>query len=131
MHMIDGLSELKRRLAELNTDIPPHIKTVENSCNDLIYFIEVMSRITGAGIPTNLRGIQCVSARFADHIQKSSRLLDRLETTVPEIVSGPLRMNSQYWVGTENVNYLPKANLTLSKSHFKDVSVAQNMKPST
>lgn len=64
----------------------------------------------------------CVSARAADAVVKRSRLLARLALVVPEIVTGPLRLDAQYWVSTGKPGFLPASEPTLGESRFVDPS---------
>ncbi len=124
--MIDGLLELERRLAELDTEPDdPHMacgpgtdlvyfisaepdypqEVAVGPGADIAHFIRVVERITSCGITnrnltSNIRDLPCLSAASADGLLKNSRLLSRLEDAVPEIVTGPLRLNLQHWVGT-------------------------------
>lgn len=55
----------------------------------------------------------------------------RLADAVPEIVTGPLRFDSQYWVGTGKPSFVPGGELTPKESTFISVSDATAMDPST
>ena len=159
--MMDGLPELARRLAELDAEPgdrhlargpwadsvhaiilaeldaePGNPQVVGGPCADLDHFIDVFDRITSTSItPTNdtsdVHILPCVSAATADALLNNSRLLARLAEAVPEIVTGPLRSDFQYWVGTANPSGWPKSELTLSESHFIGVSEAVLVKAST
>jgi hypothetical protein len=103
---------------------------------DIDHFITVMERITNTSITgtndtSDVHILPCVSAAAADALLKNSRLLARLEEAVPEIVTGSLRFDLQYWVGIENQSGAPKRELTLSESNFIGVSDAVPMKAST
>jgi hypothetical protein len=50
---------------------------------------------------------------------------------VPEIVTGPLRLNLQYWVGAREPSGRPKRELTPGESHFIGVSDATPVETST
>lgn len=103
---------------------------------DIDHFITVVERITNTSITgtndtSDVDILPCVSAAAADAVLKNSHLLARLEEAAPEIVTGPLRFDLQYWVGIENRSGAPKRELTLSESHFIGVSDAVPMKAST
>jgi hypothetical protein len=114
-------------------DIP---QVAGGPCVDIDHFITVVgrihdTRITGTNDTSDVHILPCVSAAAADALLKNCRLLARLEDAVPEIVTGPLRFDFQYWVGIENPSHAPKRELTLSESHFIGVSDAAPMKAST
>jgi hypothetical protein len=108
---------------------PIHPEAPAGLCDDIAHFIEVLAwkrDITG-----DVNVLPCVSAADADALIKNNRLLNRLTDAVPEIAMGPLRLDSQYWVGTGKPTYLAKAELTLSESHFVAVAEATPVEVST
>ena len=118
--MTDGLSELARRVDEL--DAAPE-------CTSLLFkFVCVMQSITSAA---HVRGAPGVSFAEADELMRRSRLLRRLTNDVPEIVAGPLRLDSQYWIGTEKPYRQDAVELTPQESAFVRLSEATTKGPST
>ncbi len=128
--MTNGLSELARRVAQLDAE-PSNPRVVGGSCFDLSHFIRVLGQTTSTGIPRDLRALPYLSPVDADGLLGSSRLLTRLAEVVPEIVTGPLRLDSQYWVGTGKPSFVPTGELTPKESAFVCVSDATAMDPST
>lgn len=114
---MDGLPELARRIAELDAE-PFAPRASAGSRADITHFITVLERVTSTGTPTDIRAFPCVSAADADAIMAKSRLLARLAGAVPEIVTGPLRYDSQYWIAAGKPSFLPKGEPVPSKSRF-------------
>ena len=110
---------------------PDDPRATDDPDADLTHFITVLGRATDSGTGPDVHALPCVSAASADAIVESCRLLARLTGAVPEIVTGPLRLDSQYWVGTENPSGRPKGELAPSESHFIGVSDAAVIKAST
>jgi len=117
--MIDGLADLEQRLTELDGEqYEPETKG-----SDLAHFITVIE----LSISPQTRDINiklCVSAADADALVGTSRLMQRLLNTVPEIVTGPLRVNAQYWVGTGSMGCQPAGESPLSEARFIGASDA-------
>lgn len=132
--MTNGLSELARRVAQLDTE-PRNHRVVGDSCVALSHFIWVLERTTSTGTPRDVRALPCLSPLDADGLLGSSRLLTRLAEVVPEIVTGPLRLDSQYWVGAGKPSFVPsfgpRGELSPKESVFIGVSEATAMDPST
>lgn len=121
--MMDGHAELTQRIIRLDAELGNHPITGGPS-PELTHFIRVLAQITRAGRPTDVRAMPCLSPKDADTLLENSHRLARLLDIVPEVVAGPLRRDSQYWVGTGKPDFAPKAELTLSESHFRGVSDA-------
>jgi hypothetical protein len=115
--MTNGLlSDLPHRFAELDAE----------ESDPLSHFISVVERITSGD-----RAASRVSAEEADNFARRSRLLSHLAEVVPEIVTGPFRYDSQYWVGSEKPRHLPRGELTPKEAAFIRVSEANTKTPST
>jgi hypothetical protein len=110
---------------------PIYPKAPAGPRDDIAHIIEVLQRITNNSITDDANVLPCVSAADADALIKNGRLLNRLTDAVPEIAMGPLRLDSQYWIGTGNPSDRPKAELTLSESHFVAVAEATPVEVST
>jgi hypothetical protein len=128
--MTNGLSELARRVAQLDAE-PSNPRVIGGSCVAISHFIRVLGQTTSTGTPRDVRALPCVSPVDADGLLGSSRLLTQLADVVPEIVTGPLRFDSQYWVGTGKPSFVPSGELTPKESAFICVSDATTMDPST
>lgn len=116
--MNDGLSELEQRVEKL--DVISDQRPCKGPNADLISFIEIMERITDPGIDQNVVS----DIKAADAIQQNCRLLARLEEIVPEIVTGPIRLSSQFWIRTGKPANMPKSKIVLDQSDFVDISEA-------
>ena len=121
--MTNGLSDLARRLAELDAE-PTHPRVVDSSCIALSHFIKVLGQSTSTGVPRDVGALPCVSAEDADGLVGRSRLLTRLASVAPEIVTGPLSLDSQYWVGTAKPGLDPAGEVTPHESALVCVSDA-------
>ncbi len=115
---------------------PETPRVARGACDDVDQFIGVMARvtdtsITGTNSTSDISILPYVSAAAADALVNTSSLLARLADAVPEIVTGPLRLDRQYWVGTPKPGYLPQRELTLREAHFVGVSDAMPIKAST
>lgn len=128
--MTDGLAELAQRVAELDAE-PSNYQVLASTCIDLSHFLWVLGQSTSTGTPRDVRGLPCVSPMDADRILGESRLLARLTDVVPEIVTGPLRLDSQYWVGTGKPSFVPGGELAPRASAFLGVSEATAGEAST
>lgn len=127
--MANGISELVRRVTQLDAE-PREAQLIGGSCVDISHFIRVLGQTTSTGTPRDVRGLPCVSPVDADGLIGSSRLVNRLADVVPEIVTGPLRVDAQYWVGTGKPSFLPRGDLTPKESAFVSVSNATAVDPS-
>ena len=58
----------------------------------------------------------------ADRVLAGCRLLARLGSAVPEIVSGPLDRSAQYWISAEKPSHLPPNVPALAAEHFRPVA---------
>ena len=74
-----------------------------------------------AGTIPQVRSMSGLSPIDADALMAKSHRLARLLDAAPEVVAGPLRSDSQYWVGKGRPDFLPKGELTLRQSHFLGV----------
>lgn len=121
---------MARRVAQLDAEvISPRV--AGKSCIDIAQFITVLARVTDTGTPSDVYALPCLSPAEADRFLEKSQLLARLADTVPEIVQGPLRFNSQYWVGTGKPSSVLQGKPTLKKSAFRGVSDGVSLEPST
>jgi hypothetical protein len=74
-------------------------------------------------------GEGCIaSPKDVDNLAQQSCLLSQLAELAPEIVTGPLHLGAQYWVGS---SYTPGADLTPKESAFMAVSEATVKEAST
>lgn len=124
--LMDGRAELARRITELDEDPwrPPER-------DDLDQFIKVMERITSAGAEPDFHTLPRATPGEADAAVGSSRLLARLEEAMPEIVTGPVRLDAQYWLGYgPSYEYRTRRN-TLDQAHFVGVLDAPELEPSS
>jgi hypothetical protein len=122
--------ELVRRVATLD-DARGDRTAHDGPGADLRHFLDVLGRVNSSGTEPHLHHFPGVFAASADAIVAQSRLLARLTETVPELVTGPLRFDSQYWVGTNDGGGSPEAALTLSQARFVGVEDAAVIKAST
>lgn len=110
--MMDGRSVLARRVEELDAR------------SALPWCVSVMRSSTG-----DERVAPCVAAAEADGIIGRSRSLHQLTADAPEIVVGPLRLDAQYWIGTDK--HRPDVELAPRETAFVRVSDATTKTPST
>ena len=116
--MTNGRSELVRRFVELDAE-------PQSSQGALSHFLWVSERIRGR----DDRPVPSASAEEADALARRSSLLSQLAEVAPEIVTGPLRLDSQYWIGT-NKPARPNDS-TPQESAFVSASDATTKTPST
>ena len=126
--MVDGLTELARRVARL--DAVPYNRG-GGPLDDLAHFIEVVERITSAGTETDRRTLPHVSPTDADAILGRSHLLARVAGATPEIVAGPIRLDAQYWVSSGAPSWVPARAPILDETHFVDAAEAHEIELST
>lgn len=119
--MANALPALALRIARLDTE-PDNLRVRGSSCVPLAHFIHVMNQTADTGTPRDVRALPCVSPRDADALLGSSRLLTQLADIAPELVSGPLRLDSQYWIATGKPSFVPSGEQTPTISAFTGVS---------
>ena len=90
MRPVDGHDELLQRVARLDGEPGDPLRPAGQF--DLECFIAVLERVVDSGRSGY------VSASTADRAMVGCRLLSRLDAVIPEIVSGPFRADSQFWV---------------------------------
>lgn len=67
----------------------------------------------------------------ADAAVSGCRLVGRLRAVVPEIVTGPVHLDAQYWIATGKPPHRPPAEPQLNESHFTDATSAVGLPAST
>ena len=86
---------------------------------DIDNFIHTFEHVTSfSSTWDNLSSRERVSAAEADALVRNSPLLRRLEASAPEIVEGPLRFDSQYWIKNPGAHWMPPAETMLSEALF-------------
>jgi hypothetical protein len=75
---------------------------------DVVYFVGVSSDVEAAEYLTAPKELALIPADEADTIMNESLLLGRITRAAPEIANGPLRCDSQYWIGSSG-NSRPSA----------------------
>lgn len=128
--MTDGLSELERRVTALDAEPDDH-RLGGDLRADLIRFVSVLERITDTGTAVDAHVLPRLSASDADAIANKSRLLARLAGAAPEVVTGPLQYDCQYWVATGKPDFVPKGEPIPGEAHFTGMLDAPALAPST
>lgn len=128
MARVSGLLRLEARVAQLDA---AYMTADASPLTAVRHVVAVMSRITGTGTRANQLELTCQSADEADHLLRSSRMLGWLADLAPEIVVGPLRRDSQYWIATGKPAFVPQRPATLEQSAFVDAASTVVRAPST
>jgi hypothetical protein len=127
---MDGLPYLARRIADLDGTLGyPHLAT--DADPDLVRCIVVMEQVTSTGPIRDTHRMPLVTASEADALVGGCRLLARLKAAAPEIVTGPLRLDTQYWIATGKPSHVPPGDRTLSESSFITAANRATAGPST
>jgi hypothetical protein len=92
---------------------------------DLAYFISVIDNIAGSDYANADAELSLVSATQADDILCNCEILDRLTNHAPELVNGPLRLDSQFWIATGRPEYLPRKEALLRRDNFVDIRMSE------
>lgn len=127
---MEGRAELARRVAELD-DGPWYRRGEPTLLDDLSHVIEIVERITSAGTASDFKALPRASAAEADAIVSSSRVLARLEEALPEIVTGPLCRDTQYWMNGGTSGRYRARREALDQAHFVGALDAPEIELST
>lgn len=73
----------------------------------LSHFADVMAQVTAPGVPPSPRAVAraAVAPALADDVTGRSQLLGRLKEQVPEVTTGPLRLDRQHWIATQKPRF--------------------------
>jgi len=136
MRLTDGLTELRGRVLALDSDptsgnrtAPPAFPERQAIIRDAEQFISVLDGVTSTGDHART---PIVSAADADAVVASCRLIRRLGSAGPQLVTGGIAGHPQYWVSTGKPPWLPSREPILSQEHFvaaTGVSRAHNANP--
>jgi hypothetical protein len=107
---VSGAAELRRRVAQLDSELG-------DPRTELVHLIAVLARINDTGATPHT-----VSAADADSALAECRLLHHLNEIVPEVVTGPLAPQRQYWISTGKPAHRPRADPIPQESEFNTVS---------
>ena len=125
MRIPDGTAVLLDRVKALDGDLtsenlllsePPASRT---SVSDAEKFIHVLDMVTSIG---NSDAVPVISATDADAILADCRLIDRLQSVEPALVSGDIDGRPQYWVSTGRPPWVSPGVPELSQANFVSVS---------
>jgi hypothetical protein len=120
---VDGLPELVRRVGQLDIELAyPPSEGCPNS--DIVHFVRILEQVTSSGVIDAANQRPSVSAADADAVMDGCELLARLNAAAPELVTGPLPVESQYWIATGKPDYVPYGGPTPREAWFVDVSSA-------
>ena len=85
---------------------------------DIAQLISVMQHVTSTGATPSLSEMAILDPAEADAIAGRSELLTRLAAEVPDLVHGPLRLDSQYWTATGKPAHVKADGPVLEKVRF-------------
>lgn len=126
--MRNGLEDLAARIARLDQR-PGDTPSSPSPLADISHFISVLQETASPSTGTD--GGLIPSPTEADTLQGASRLLNRLEDKVPEIVAGPLATKAQYWIRTGRPDHLRAVDKVLRRESFVGVEAGPGVNPST
>jgi len=109
--------ELAQRVAALDA------QDGDDVGSDVNQFISVLAEVVSFGTE-DVSEMPKWRPGDADRVLARCRLLARLGSAVPEIVSGPLDRSAQYWISAEKPGHLPPNVPVLDAEHFRPVSMA-------
>lgn len=122
MRLADGLTELRGRVAALdsvsnsgNRAASRALPERQTIIRDAEKFIGVLEDVTSSG---DHSGTPIVSAADADAVVATCRLIRRLGSSEPELVTGGIAGRPQYWISTGKPPWLPLREPVLSPEHF-------------
>lgn len=101
----------------------------ESPYADLAYFITVIDGTAASLSAYDQKELIIAPPEEADSIMRNCCILSRIMHFAPSIVSGPLQLDSQFWVATGRPEHLPERNRTLSRDDFTDISVDSEETP--
>ncbi len=110
---------MQQRLHDLDAD-PYRHRERGGLLADIRHYIDVIGSVTDNGRP----GLE-ISARGADEMLAASKLIRYLKKNIPEITNGPLRLDAQYWIGTEKSPDTRKQGFPLHETYFIDAMTAE------
>ena len=125
MRAANGIAELERRVAELDSErLDERLDEPATSSNlserhavirDAKKFICVLDEVTNTGDHANTI---MVSSADADAVVATSLLIRRLESAEPELVTGGIDGYPQFWISTGKPPWVPSRQHVLSEAHF-------------
>jgi hypothetical protein len=122
MRLEDGLTELQGRVAALDSYPSSGNETTASAfpdrqatIRDAEKFIGVLDEVTSTG-DHDIRPV--ISATDADTVVATCRLIRRLGSAEPELVTGEIAGHPQYWISTGKPPWLPSREPVLSPQHF-------------
>lgn len=124
--MVDGRKELTQRVSQLDDE-----RGTPSVENDVFHFITVLQQVTSSGLIREFYQMPYILPAYADDIVAKCRLLTRLASTMPAVVTGPLLLDSQYWIYNGKPAHVPRGRFNLSKETFNCVSEAVDIRLST
>jgi hypothetical protein len=122
MSVANGAAELRDRVAALDSDPAsenartlPSLPARRAIIRDAEKFVGVLDEVTSTGDHT---GTPIVPAASADAAVAACRLIRRLGSAVPELVSEGIADHMQYWISTGKPPWLPPREHVPSPEHF-------------
>ena len=122
MRLEDGVTELQGRVAALDSDptsgnrgTAPAFPDRQAIIRDVEKFISVLDEVTSTG---DYGITPIVSAADADTVVATCRLIRRLGSAEPELVTGGIAGHPQYWISTGKPPWLPPPEPVLSPENF-------------
>lgn len=114
---VDGAAELARRVARLDAEAGGSAGVL-GGFSKLEWAIWVTSEITPTESTSEPPESVQVRPDIADEVAATSRLLSSLRDVTPEIVTGPIDRERQYWIATGKPPGVTPAVRRLGQGHF-------------
>lgn len=111
------MDDLAQRVADLDDHVGGSVGA------DIAHFVKVMAQVVSYGTKPTAEA-QRWQPGDADRELEDCRLLARLQSAAPEIVTGPLAGVKQFWISAEKPSGLPPGIPTLDREHFRPVEAA-------
>lgn len=118
-------AELVRRVSYLDMQVGDHRA---RSLAGFEHFIRAMDEVTPSSV---MVGIDPILPETADAMTDGSTLLLEMNDLAPEVVTGPISLDKQYWIGTGKPATVPSPHRRLSRRYFIDVSATVAIEAST
>ncbi len=87
--------------------------------SDIRHFIRTLSSVTPVG-KVSLGALPVIPAHAADEIVAGCNLIGRVQAERPEVATGPIDLNNQYWISAERPSHLTPRQKELDRRHFEE-----------
>lgn len=122
---MDQAAELDLRVAHLDAQMGDP-RSASQPLSGFEGFVQVISAITPSDAIAGR-----IAPSVADTVVAGSALLAYLEGIAGEVVTGPLRPDAQFWIGTGKPSTAPTPHRALDQRLFVDISAHGALAPST